>query len=68
MINSVDRWKDELLNPNTNSDSKHNNKDIFPFRTKMSLRVKIILEVIQSNFHLGIVPLTYSSLQNYKNV
>lgn len=67
MINSIDRCKDELLKVQNRIDSKHN-KEMLPFRINMSLRVKIIWEIIQSNFHPDSIPLTYSSLLNYKNL
>lgn len=69
MTDSISRCKGELLKfQNQTLILNIIPKRILHLGIKMSLKVKIILEVIQPNFHPDIMPLTYSSLLNYKNL
>lgn len=69
MTDSICRCRDELFEfQNQTLVLNIVSKRILHLGIKMSLKVETILEVIQPNFHPDIMPLTYSSLLNYKNV
>lgn len=69
MTDSICRYKDELLKfQNQILVLNIISKKILHLGIKMSLKVETVLEVIQPNFHPDSMPLTYSSLLNYKNL
>ena len=69
MTDSVGRCKGKLFKfQNQTLSLNIISKKILHLGIKMSLKVERILEVIQPNFHPDIMPLTYSSLLNYKNL
>lgn len=69
MTDSICRCKDELLKfQNQILVLNIISKKILHLGIKMSLKVETVLEAIQPNVHPDSMPLTYSSLLNYKNL